>query len=500
MSYSTTATSSTYIDLATHSDLELFLYGGCNAVTWFAGAVQKSNWFSFVAVALRHTSGTPDFGQKGVTASVNRSGDYVLNVWFSVCIPRIGLRAKPNGKCGATVRWVNNLMHNLLEKTQLAFNELVVHEFSSNWLDVNYQFRLRGSKRIGYRNMIGDIHTLTTPAATGSALGGGRFSVPLPFFFAEDSGVALPISALIFNDVKIIYHFRRWQELVQIYPGENCDLNPQGNPGTEDYTIADVRVFNDDGVATEQEPKFIDPQTLAHYVVIHKDERKKMGKCPRDMLIHQVQEAQLSPFKDVSSRNSFDLRLSHAVHAVFWMAENISLYEAGKGQYGRELSNYTTLSNTRNLLNSLNPSAESGSDPIISSTLLYENTVRLAFDSAYYSLIVPYYFSKAIPDETGYHMYSYALHPWDPLNPSGSTNYSRLANVTVSHDMSQSASLAADVDAPQTEELSDITLGDRLDGESYVPVRYPQKFRHYFAARNWTVISIVRGTLTQVLL
>lgn len=489
MSSSTTATSSAYIDLATVGDLERYLYGGCNAITWFVASVQKSNWFSFIAISLRHTSGTPDFGQRGVAASVNRSGDYVLNVWFTVCIPRIGLVERTGGRCNATVRWVNNLMHNIFEKVQLTFNELVVQEFSGTWLDVYYQFRLRGSKRIGYRNMIGDIHTLTTPAPIGTALGGGRFSVPLPFFFTEDSGIALPIASLCYNDVKIVYHFRRWQELIQIYPGDTCGTEDTGNIN---YTIADVRIYNEDGTATTQEPRFLDPQTLAHYAVVHDDERKKMGDCPRDMLIHQVQEAQFAPFRDLTTRSSFDLRLSHAVVAIFWMAENVSLYQVGNGQFGRELSNYTTLSNTR----SATLGSQTGSDPIIGTTLHYENTTRLAFDSSYFSMIVPYYFSKAIPDQTGYHMYSYALHPWDPLRPSGSTGYSRLANVTISHDMSESAQLAGDLTFPVSEDGTDIVFGDD-EGE---PVPYPQRFRHYFAARSWNVVTIRGGSLQSPIL
>ena len=60
------AAANLFIDLATFSELEGFLYGGPMAVTWFVAAVQKANWFSFLPISLRVT-GTVDFGQKNVS-------------------------------------------------------------------------------------------------------------------------------------------------------------------------------------------------------------------------------------------------------------------------------------------------------------------------------------------------------------------------------------------------------------------------------------------------
>ena len=63
-----------FVDLATFSDPESFLYGGLESVTYFIRAVKKANWFSFVHINLKHQDGTPNFGNS-FSASVNRSGD-----------------------------------------------------------------------------------------------------------------------------------------------------------------------------------------------------------------------------------------------------------------------------------------------------------------------------------------------------------------------------------------------------------------------------------------
>lgn len=478
----TTAASSLFIDLATYSELEGFLYGGPNSITWFVASVQKSNWFSFIPITLRHISGCPDFGAQNVAASVNRSGDYVLSIWFRAQIPKIGLVPAVGTTLNAnsTIRWTKNLMHNLFWKIQITFNELIVQEFDNYWMDANYQFRLRGSKRIGYRNIIGDIFSMTNPVGPNTALGtGGYFSCPFPFWFSEDSGIALPVAALPFNDVKVNYNFRSWQELVVINPGTVAG-------GSVNATTNNVYAFTSAGIATTNVPTLVDPQTFAHYVVVHNDERVKMGDAPRDMLIHQIQEAQISPFKDITTRTSFDIRLSHAIVNFVFMAENYSWYNIGKGQYGRELSNYTTNYNY------------TGSDPLSYSQLLYENTPRLAMGTDYYSLICPYYRSTAIPEETGYHMWSYALKPWDPTHPSGSTNYSKLANVSIAHDGSPAAISASGINGAPQDEDGNLIVFPPIAG---VQTPFPQVWKHVFIAKNHNIARDPRKShlLTRVI-
>jgi hypothetical protein len=469
MSTSTTAASTLFIDLATYSELEGFLYGGPYAVTLFVASVQKANWFSFLPITLRHCAGTPDFGQRNVAASVNRSGDYVLNCWFRAQIPRICLEENDNFT-NAKVGWTRNLMHNLIEKAQISFNELVVEEFDNYWLDVNTAFRLPANKRVGYNNMIGNVSTMTLQQGPGTPVGDGSYrSVVLPFWFGEDSGLALPVAALPFNDIKINYIFRRWQELVVVDPGQ----------GAAEATVSDVCICNDQGQCTHQEPRLLDPQTFAHYAVVHNDERVKMGDAPRDMLIRQVQQAQIAPFKDVTSRSSFDLRLSHAIVHFFYLANNVSLFDKGAGKWGREWSNYTSQSQYANA-----PAyGVLGADPLAYTQLLYENTPRLSAGSDYFSLIHPYLLSEAVPDESGYHMYSYALKPWSPTCPSASTNYSKLANVSIAHDASPAAIAAADGAAPMgvgpDGAATPLTIGDDLV--------FPQKWHHVFIAQNWNI-------------
>jgi len=458
----------TFIDLSTYAELEAFLYGGPHATTYFVGTVQKSNWFSVVPVALRQ-SHTPDFGAKNVSATINRMGDYVLNVWFHVQIPQVQLANDTDIFPDATVRWTSKLGHNLFNRIYLTHNELAAQEFTSQWFDFHYQFQVPASKRTGYRNMIGDISAMTTPRGINEPLGtGGYLSIPLPLWFSVDSGRALPIAALPYNETKINFEFRRASELLIVYPGTS------GGGGTRPATVNDVHVVGD----PNQKPYFINPETYARYAVVHNDERMKMGQAPRDILMYQTQQVQVQPFRSVADNQlqSFDIRLSHSIIALYFAARNTSIQMVSTNS-GAEHSNYTT------------EPFGAGLDPLVEVRLLYENTLRLAMGSDYFSFVSPYDSSVAIPDETGYHMWSYALDSCS-LHPCGSTNFSKLTNVTITYQPSPAAVAAANLSNPVDRAGGSLVWPDQSGTEKPMP----QTFEHILIAKNHNIGRVVNGS------
>lgn len=474
MSNSTVTASVTFIDLATFGELEGFTYGGPNAITWFVASVQKGNWFSQVPISLRNVGTTAQFGAQKACFSLSRQGDYVLSVFLRARWPAIGFKTEFE-EGSPTVRFVDNLMHNLVRHVQIEFNELVVQEFDNFWLDDNFEWRCVGQKRIGYNNMIGMTSAYTQPVIPLNSVGGGFLSLPLPFFFGEDSGIALPVAALPFNDIKITYDFRDWTELVMVDPKNTA------------ATVSDLCTYINGVPQPNVIPALANVETYAHYAIVHNDERVKMGDAPRDILIHQIQETQVAPFKDVTSRSSFDIRLSHAIVVFTYKAMNNSLQVDFNGRFGADYSNYTTQSSV--LADGVVPPPVSSPpvDPIAFTHLFYENSVRLASFSDYFSLTHPWYFSDAISETTGYHMYAYALKPWDPTRPSGSTDYSKLANVSIAHDASVAAVNAA------AGLYSDAALTPMLwPTLQSAPMR--QTFQHIFCARNWNILRVANGS------
>jgi len=391
---------SAFIDLATFDEIEKYLYNGPTAITYFVRCVKKSTWFSQVPVPLTQNSGNPQFNGD-VAYQISRAGDYLLHVWLRATLPAISVST---GSVGG-IRWCANVGHNLIDLTWISFNDLKVHEFDSFWLDDWSEFTIPASKRTGYNNMIGNIAALTTSA---TALPSYTLNIPLPFFFTRNTGIALPAAALPYNDMRIHVEFRDWRELL---------IFDTGAAVSELVTATTAIVLTN-------------VQLWANYAVVTNEERVKMGKCPRDMVIEQVQRHGGRTFNPVTtgvtSTASFDVRFSHSIKALFWTIANTTICNTAGNNQAREWSNYTTGGGC-----SAVGSFAAGTDPISNTSILYENTYRLFnMGSDYFSLVQPFYFWTSIPEDTGYHVYSYALDP-ESMDPTGSTNYGKLTNVSL---------------------------------------------------------------------
>lgn len=414
MSSSSNLTSG-FIDLATYDEIEKYMYGGPEATTYFVRETRRSTWFTHVPVQLSKGTGTPNFGND-FSVNISRAGDYLLNCWLRVTVPSL------TATTGNNVCWTRNLGHNLIKEATLRFNDLVAAKLDHNILDFWSAFTVGASKRAAYDRMIGnDNGPQFTGDAAGAAdgAGGGNkdsfvVNVPLPFFFARDTGVALPTAALPYNEMRIHITFNELDKLVYKLDADGAPV--LATSGTDfnavNLTGSQVNVWGD-------------------YAIVSNEERQKMACAPRDMLIEQFQKSNVSSLTN-DQNQSYDIRFSHAVKALMFA-----------GQYapaGATIpsSNYTSAA--PKAVSIANDDEETASElwyeqnslnPLTNVTLVYENTDRLTNMGAdYFTHVCPYYNAPNVPTETGYHLYSYSLDMGN-LDPMGSTNYGKLTNVSI---------------------------------------------------------------------
>ena len=427
-SLTTSNVTSGFIDLATFDEIEKYMYGGPDATAYFVRETRKATWFTQVPVVLSRAAGNPAFNTEW-SASISRAGDYLLQTWLRVTIPAVTY-ATATAPSHGTIRWTKNLMHNLVKECAITFNDLVAARFDNYHLDFWAAFTVPAGKQNGYNNMIGNIPSLVypVPKATGPNAGAtlqqATLNLPLPLFYGRDSGVALPTAALPYNDMRLNFSFRDWSDLL-IYQLTNGTSPPVQLPSTTYLT----------GGA----PSLQYANVWANYAIVSNDERKRMACAPRDILIEQVQTAPRQTFNPTTNKNpTYDIRFSHAIKVLFFAVRNSS----GKSDW----SNYTTVSPI--VLGGASPVLDArnnylASDPIVTTSLVYENTARLSsMGSDYFSLVNPYFHAPVIPYSIGYHCYSYSL-DFICLDPMGSTNYGKLTNVSIGPDASDAAQTAA---------------------------------------------------------
>jgi hypothetical protein len=367
-----------FIDLATYDELEKYMYGGPDATAYFVRETRKSTWFTQCPVMLAKCNGTPEFGAEW-SCSISRAGDYLLGTWLHVVTPHVSISST---NCSVCIAWTPNFMHALVKECCITFNDLVAARFDTQHLDFWAAFTTPASKAAGYGKMIG-----ASLPSLGTELPSQHLNLPLPFFYARDSGVALPTAALPYNEMRINFVFRDWREMIvavynsqagvdntnafcipydtSSYPPNDkpqnnicnkllncCDIgNAVSSVGQDSFcnqlaglagkvSLSDVTFLKEPSLANGSSV-----QVWANYAIVSNEERKRMACAPRDILIEQVQtmpsvnihqrycfDVSRSPSgTNVSSSNhtnskliNADVRFSHAIKVLFFAAKNIT--------------------------------------------------------------------------------------------------------------------------------------------------------------------------------
>ena len=457
-----------FIDLASFDDSEKYIYSieGMpdykDAIVYFIRETRKATWFTQIPVILPQTQGDCNFGSNW-SVSVSRAGDYLLNTWIRMALPRIKLNQVPfNGIDDfKTIRWTQNLAHAIVREITFTSNDLVIAKFDNYHLDFWTSFTIPAGKQDGYSQMIGNTDIINPKK---KEIPVSILNLPLPFFFSRDKGLALPTASLPYTDMKINISFRDWNELL-IIDTFNYDGVFQSSRA----------VSNDDLVEI---PRLTSVQVWGTYVIIPNNERKKMACSVRDMLIEQSQTSAVQSFvPEIEPNRSFDLRFSHPIKVLFFGCRNTTI----KTQW----SNYTSASpipiiNSDPLVNKgiVDFDGELMTDPISLISLVYDNATRLSsMGSDYFSLVNPFFNSPVIPLNTGYHCYSYSL-DFINIDPMGSTNHSKLNDVRIN------------IEASET--ILETVKGETVDkgiNESN------QKFEFIITAVNNNVLRIASGTM-----
>jgi len=423
-----------FIDLATFDELEKYMYGGPDATAYFVRETRKATWFTQVPVSLSRASGNPAFNTE-FSFSISRAGDYLLASWLRLTTPTVTPNFTGSNAANLRIRWTRNLMHNIIRECSITFNDLVAARFDNYHLDFWSAFTVPAGKRTGYNNMIGNFGDLTDPhsnvtgtVSAGPFLAPFTLNLPLPLFYTRDSGVALPTAALPYNDMRVNFSFRDWTELLIIDDLSKTLVTTAGPNPIWSFPATSAYI-------TDSNIQPTNVQLWANYAIVSNDERKRMACAPRDILIEQVQTAPRQTFTPATnSVPSYDIRFSHAIKVFFFAARNTAV--------SSQWSNYTAGTPVPSA-SSVDFYASAMTDPVLQTSLIYENTNRLSqMGSDYYSLVNPWYHAPVIPLESGYHMYSYSL-DFICLDPLGSTNYGKLTNVSIVPEASNDAVLTS---------------------------------------------------------
>lgn len=412
--------------------MQLVAYGaqdiyltGTPQITFFKVIYRRHTNFSMESVEQTF-NGTADFGKK-VTCTVSRNGDLIHRTYLRVQLPSVTVNAPATTGHKNGFRWVNWLGHVLVKSVEIEIGGQRIDKHYAAWLHIWNELTQTAGHAVGYANMVGntsDLTSLTDVANGGTAetVNGKWLYIPLQWWFCRNPGLALPLIALQYHEVKFNLEFAEKRDCY--WAGVH-----DGASWSTDMSAVSV-------------PSLGTASLFVDYIYLDTDERRRFAQVAHEYLIEQLQFGGDESTSQVS--NKVKLSFNHPVKALIWAvqpSDNVSVDKAAT--FGKQWFNFTDADDTMTAGVMTNAGAAGGSLYVGANTVFGtgSNPTELAKiqlnghdrcserDGRYYNLIQPYQHFRNVPS-LGINVYSFGLKP-EEHQPSGTCNFSRIDNAVL---------------------------------------------------------------------
>ena len=475
------------MQLVAYGAQDVFLTGTPEITFWKVSYRRHTN---FAMESIEQTfSGQADFGRR-VTCTISRNGDLAYRTYLQVTLPEINQDSNAAGEVYA--RWLDCVGEQLIAQVEVEIGGQRIDRQYGDWMHIWNQLTLSKEQQAGYYKMIGNttqLTYLTDPtfanvdgpcAAAGNskvcaprnALPETTLYVPLLFWFCRNPGLALPLIALQYHEVKINIDFRPIGECLWAVKS----LSPSAS-GSQ-------------SVQTAYQQSLVAASLYVDYIFLDTEERRKMAQNPHEYLIEQLQftgdesvgsssnkiklnfnhpckelvlvvqpdanvdycaslEKDETLFKTLGAQpfNYTDAidALPNAIHAFasetgvsgadafvtngLFQLDGVANGDAGVTGLTENLSGLTDAS-TFVLAETALYMPCWGENPVVTAKLQLNGQDRFSErEGSYFDVVQPFQHHTRAPD-AGINVYSFALRP-EEHQPSGSCNFSRIDNAVL---------------------------------------------------------------------
>jgi hypothetical protein len=417
--------------------LQLVAYGaqdvyltGNPQITFFKVVYRRHTNFAMEAIQQTF-SGIPDFGNT-VYCQISRNGDLIHRTYLQVDVPRLYNTVADT--TGGTESYVNYLGLRLLKTVNIEIGGQQIDKHYSDWLYIWNELSLPRGKRYAWDTMVGADADGINGNLVADDSNPTTLFIPLEFWFCRNIGLALPLIALQYHEVKIKIEFESFA---------NCC-----------YVKAS-------GASSSSASKKLSGANLwVDYIYLDTDERRKFAQLSHEYLIEQLQ---FTGQESLSSSTRVKLNFNHPCKELIWVAKwntasnanqwynytayttdnvtftapiyscnlaepNIVVTSGDVNQFlgSSNLSSITENIIMNSLIDQITPYSSTTVNPFSTCLLQLNGNDRFNVrDGTYFNLVQPYQHHTNIPLNRGINVYSFAIKP-EEHQPSGTLNMSRI--------------------------------------------------------------------------
>jgi len=282
------------MQLVAYGAQDVYLTGNPQ-ITFFKVVYRRHTNFSCETIEQAVDSAKPG-GRYTVT--VHRNGDLATNSAFKVKVPAV-LASDLTGV--NQVAWVRRLGHALCKQVEVEIGGSKIDKQAGTFLDIWYELTHTAGQERGYRKLIGDVAEMTalqdvpTDNASAEVLPEYTLYVPFQFWFCRNTGLALPLIALQYHEVRFHIELESITKLL--------NWNGASAPSMSNFSFRSASVMVD-------------------YVYLDSEERRRFAQVGHEYLIEQVQHTAESLGAGASSGSSlsskFKLNFNHPCKELIW--------------------------------------------------------------------------------------------------------------------------------------------------------------------------------------
>ena len=258
------------MQLVAYGAQDIYLTGNPQ-ITFFKVVYRRHTNFSVESIEQTF-NGTADFGKK-VTVTVSRNGDLISSAYLQATLPALA---------GDADAWKSEIGHRLIKSVEVEIGGQRIDKHYSEWLSIWSDLSGSGDQAGNYDNMIGDVAGANVAGAGGRAA--RTVYVPLQFWFNRNPGLALPLIALQYHEVKF-----------------NIEINAASS------------CCSDDSVSLGDTSLYVD------YIYLDTDERRRFAQTSHEYLIEQLQYTGSESIS--GSNHKVKLNFNHPVKELVWVVQ-----------------------------------------------------------------------------------------------------------------------------------------------------------------------------------
>jgi len=326
------------------------------------------------------------------------------------------------------VSYVDSLGHALIDRVRINIGGDPIDEHQGRWLDIWDELTQDENHRAGYDEMVGKVHGTGGQDGTAKTL-----FIPLQFWFNRHPGLALPLIALQYHDVKVIFSFKDLSDIT--YGWGTTGIN---SPVSADAWLSGTESHKGQDGVTDIVSKDMSAVFYVDYVYLDVTERSGFAQRAHEYLIDQVQGGLDEELLPSTIEQRIKLNFSHPVIELVWVIDSTS----GDGQTHTDPFAF---SYTVELSDDDAVEGEDTGDGAITHEFLSEAKLQINghdqctyLPAKYHRLVAPYKYHTRIPRKPVY-VFSFSLRPEDTVQPMGTCNFSRIDNAYLSLKLTDNA-------------------------------------------------------------